>query len=255
MGGQLQQVGTAASATTLTASLTEAVDRFEIDLTAAYGSGTLHGARRTFVFDRSGAGSLTVTDDIALHAPLTVGTALITLGTFERLEETLVRVTYDGAGLLVRIHTDGAPFALTDEVLVAELPEGRRARRLGIDPGRAGYDRANHDHDYTRRIKRQVSLPVNRLHDNPPTFLPGYLDLFAHRGQPSRDGPGALLSPLVPARPAGTLRAARADGAGLVRGGNQRPAHRRSDIRAGLDGIPEAGSLSGVRRRSPARRR
>jgi hypothetical protein len=117
----LQQTGAQARAVTLKAESSAAQEVYAMDLRSAYAVPALQKLERTFIYDRTGAGSLTVIDDAAATEPLSFETALITLGSWSQIGPATLRVEDGGEAVLVEIDTAGAPFRLQ-----AETIEGQR---------------------------------------------------------------------------------------------------------------------------------
>ena len=78
-GGE-QVPGREAAARVLQAEFTDERDTFALDLRAAYREPTLQVLKRTFVYERGGAGELVVRDDFAFSSPQAFELSLITLG-------------------------------------------------------------------------------------------------------------------------------------------------------------------------------
>jgi len=131
--GQLQRTGRAARAQVLSAEFTDQADTLVLDLTAAYNTLFMDRLERTFVYSRAGGGSLMVTDEVQFQSPQRFGTALITMGEWERLGPATLRVQDADAAVRVEIETDSAPFELRAEELDEDTPTGRKPIRIGID--------------------------------------------------------------------------------------------------------------------------
>lgn len=78
IGGQLQEVGPTFQAPTLLTEFSDTRDRMVLNLKGAYDVPTLRKLEREFIFDRTGTGSLTITDTVEFSAPTTFESALIT---------------------------------------------------------------------------------------------------------------------------------------------------------------------------------
>jgi hypothetical protein len=86
---------------------------------------------RAFVYSREGAGSLTVTDTVEFASPQAFGTALITLGKWERAEDSSLRVRDGDEAVRVEIKATGSEFALQAEEIVEDAPV--KPTRIGIN--------------------------------------------------------------------------------------------------------------------------
>ena len=69
VAGKMQDAGAKAKAVTLKTDFTDAQDTLVFDIRSAYSVPSLQKLTRTYVFSRAGAGSLTVTDDVAFSKP------------------------------------------------------------------------------------------------------------------------------------------------------------------------------------------
>ena len=95
-------------------------------------SGLLDQIKRIFCLDRTGATSLTVTDEISLSRPVRIETALITLGSFEQIHGNLLCVSWKEGSVLIKIDTGGEPFSITEEIIEEKLSLEGKARRIGV---------------------------------------------------------------------------------------------------------------------------
>ena len=131
VAGQLQRDGRAAEAKVLRTELTDKSDLLDLDLAAAYPVPDLASLRRTFVYSREGAGSLTVTDRVEYKTPQTFGTALVTLGHWQHLEDGALLIYNVDEAVRVEIDAGGAAFTVKAEEIREDAPVV--PTRLGID--------------------------------------------------------------------------------------------------------------------------
>jgi hypothetical protein len=87
VAGKLQHEGRDAQAKVLRTEFTDRADTFALDIASPYPVPELKRLERTFVYSREGAGSLTVTDTVEFASPQTFGTALVTLGKWQRADD------------------------------------------------------------------------------------------------------------------------------------------------------------------------
>ncbi len=130
VAGQLQRTGRDAAAQVLESEFTAERDTLALDLRAAYAVEGLERLERSFVYDRTGAGSLIVTDIVEFAQPESFETPLITDGDWTRRDDgTLVVWDLDRA-VRVSIDTGGAPW----ELVVDEIHEEAAAQptRLAV---------------------------------------------------------------------------------------------------------------------------
>jgi hypothetical protein len=133
IAGKLQSAGRQAEARVLRTDFTDARDTVVLDIRAAYAVPTLARLERTYVYDRSGAGSLTITDDFAFTTPETFETALLTFGKWEQVDAGTLRVTDGGESVRVQIGLPaGAELEVHGEEVKENLSARRTATRIGL---------------------------------------------------------------------------------------------------------------------------
>ncbi len=132
VAGQLQAKGRAAAAKILQTDFTPERVTFRIDLTDAYPVESLARLTRSFVYERTGHGRLTVTDQVELKKPEAFETALITFGPWERLDENRLKIGETGSAVVVTINTGEIPFELVPTEIHESLPRGKIPTRLAI---------------------------------------------------------------------------------------------------------------------------
>lgn len=108
VAGQLQQAGAAFRARVLTKEFGDETDRIVFDLRGAYDVPVLRKLEREFLYDRRGAGSLTITDHVEFSEPAAFETALITLGKFT-VDGGNIRIHDEHAALTATVTSEGAP--------------------------------------------------------------------------------------------------------------------------------------------------
>ena len=146
VAGKLQRTGRSAAAKVLKTEFTDEQDTVILDLRAAYDVKALKKLQRTFVFSRTGAGSLTVTDEVEFDGPQSFGTALITFSEWKRLAPDRLQVGNGREAVQVEITTDGGAF----QIRADEIKEDVRGRRL---PTRLGIDLTEPVHQATNTLK------------------------------------------------------------------------------------------------------
>jgi hypothetical protein len=130
VAGQLQRTGREAQAKVLRADFTNRADTLELDVTSAYAVPDLKTLRRTFIYSREGAGSLTVTDRVEFKSPQTFATAVLTLGLWKRLDDGSLVVTDGKAAVRVDLDAGGGELAIQAEEIVEDAPV--KPTRIGI---------------------------------------------------------------------------------------------------------------------------
>jgi len=116
VAGHLQSAGAEWRARVVTKEFTPDTDRMVLDLHGAYDVPGLKKLEREFIFDRRGAGSVTVIDRVEFAAPAAFETALITLGQVA-VEGTRVRLTDGPATLVAEVSCEGSTLEIsTDKI-------------------------------------------------------------------------------------------------------------------------------------------
>jgi hypothetical protein len=128
VAGKMQSAGAKAKAVTLKTDFTDAQDTLVFDIRSAYAVEGLQKLTRTYIFSRTGAGSLTVTDDVAFSQPEAFETALITLGQWKQTGPQMLRIEDGGAAINVQIDTGGAAF----KIVPTEINEHVHTRKLPV---------------------------------------------------------------------------------------------------------------------------
>ncbi len=130
VAGQLQRTGADARGEVLASEFTDLRDTLTLSLKSAYAVPELEKLERTWVYDRTGAGCLTVTDSFRFSSPRAFGTALITAGTVEQIGQSL-RVIDTDEMAEVTISAAGGELVITED----EIHEESKIRplRVGLD--------------------------------------------------------------------------------------------------------------------------
>lgn len=131
VAGQLQREGREAQGKVLRADFTEQADTLQLDISSAYAVPDLKTLERTFVYSREKTGALTVTDRVEFKSAQTFGTALLTLGKWEQLQDRSLVVRDGKAAVKVEIDTGGAEWAVEAEVIRENAPV--KPTRLGLN--------------------------------------------------------------------------------------------------------------------------
>jgi hypothetical protein len=133
IGGKLQRPGAEARAKVLRSEFSEMTDVLALELSSAYDVPELRRLVRTFVYSRTGAGSLTVTDDCDCAAPQAIGTALITFADCKTLGPGVLKIGDDKAAVRVEIEAAGLEFEVQTEELREDTRTPRLPTRIGMD--------------------------------------------------------------------------------------------------------------------------
>ncbi len=130
IGGELQRKGRDAAAEVLSSEFGDERDTLTLDLSAAYDVPQLQRLERAFVYDRTGDGTLTVTDSVALAEAQSFETALITVGAWEQQDDDTLLVRDANRAVQVHVDTGAAAWEL--------IPEDIEEDAHGVEPVRLG---------------------------------------------------------------------------------------------------------------------
>jgi len=133
VAGELQRTGRDARGRVLRAEFTPLEDTFALDISSAYEVKGLKRLERSFVYSREGAGSLVVTDEVEFESPEEFGTALVTLGRLERLEDGALLVYGMDEAVRVEIDSGGLEFTVEGEEIDEDVKTPSKPLRIGID--------------------------------------------------------------------------------------------------------------------------
>jgi len=133
VAGKLQRTGSRARGKIVRHEFTDSTDILILDISSAYDVPELKKLERTFVYSRSGAGSLTVTDEVTFSRPSDFGTALITFDQWKKISSSLLTIYDQKERLSVNIEVSGADFEIKPETIKEDLSGGRLPTRLGIN--------------------------------------------------------------------------------------------------------------------------
>ena len=133
VAGKLQRTGRQAAAGVVRSDFTDSTDTLILDISSAYDVPQLSKLERTFVYRRSGAGSLTVTDEVAFSQGSAFGAALVTFDKWRKLSDSSLMIYDQQEALHVDISVSGAGFEIKSETIEEDLSGGRLPTRLGIN--------------------------------------------------------------------------------------------------------------------------
>ncbi|WP_226975870.1 heparinase II/III family protein [Zobellia nedashkovskayae] len=109
-------------------------DKVIMNIMPAYELPMLQTLTRTMVNDKSGLGSITIEDQFIATEPVSFGSAIMTLNTYEIIDDTTVILTSKNHKVKAEIKSEGFEISINDVVVpVAHLREGGPAYRIGID--------------------------------------------------------------------------------------------------------------------------
>jgi len=133
VAGKLQRTGRQATGRVVRSDFTDSTDTLILDISSAYDVPQLRKLERTFVYCRSGSGSLTVTDEVVFSQPCAFGTALVTFDKWRKLSDSSLMIHDQQEALHVEIAVSGAGFEIKPETIEEDLSGSRLPTRLGIN--------------------------------------------------------------------------------------------------------------------------
>jgi len=133
VAGKLQRTGSQARARVVSHNSTDDTDTLVLDISSAYDVPELKKLQRTFVYSRQGAGSLSVTDEVAFSQPCDFGTALVTFEKWQELPGSSLRIYDQKEALHANITATGAAFKITPDTIHEDLSARKEPTRLGIN--------------------------------------------------------------------------------------------------------------------------
>jgi len=105
-----------------------------VDLKAAYEIPALNTLLRTMENDKSGQGTISITDEFMLSKPLDFGVAIMTLSDYEIINSNTVILKTEHQTLKAEVFSKDGALVIKDELVPVEhLREGAPAYRIGVD--------------------------------------------------------------------------------------------------------------------------
>lgn len=134
VNGKLQSFGREFSGKVIDTEFSETKDRVVVDIKEAYEVPALEELIRTMENDKSGSGTITITDTFSASEPIEFGTAIMTHGPYEIVDTNTVLLSREGRTIKVEISAEGGAFKIVDEeVIVKAIRYADQAFRIGID--------------------------------------------------------------------------------------------------------------------------
>ncbi|MHC5055103.1 MAG: carbohydrate binding domain-containing protein [Planctomycetota bacterium] len=133
VAGELQRTGRDARGRVLRTEFTRRTDTLALDTSSAYRVKGLRRLVRTFVYSREGEGSLLVTDEAEFDSAAEFGTALVTLGRFERLDDGALLIYGLNEAVRVEVDTGGLEFTVEAKEIDEDVRTPSPPARIGID--------------------------------------------------------------------------------------------------------------------------
>ena len=132
VAGKLQREGRSAEAKVRKTAFTDKEDTLVLDIRSCYDVPDLKKLQRTFVYSRTGSGSLSISDEVEMATPQSFETALITFAPWKQTGPRAIRIGEGDAAVDVAIDTHGEPFQIKAEEIHEDLPGKRIPTRIGI---------------------------------------------------------------------------------------------------------------------------
>lgn len=132
--GKLQSYGREFQGKVLETEFTDARDSVVVDIKEAYEVSGLEKLIRSVENDKSGKGTITVTDTFAASKQIDFGTTIMTHGDYKIVDERTVLLTREGRSIRIEITGEGGAFEIVDEeVIVKSIRYADQAFRIGIN--------------------------------------------------------------------------------------------------------------------------
>lgn len=134
IGNTLQSKGREYRGEITSTDFTENLDRVVMDIKHAYEIPGLNALIRTMENDKSGQGSISITDEFSLSKPVEFGVAIMTLSDYEIVDANTIILKTENQTLKVEVFSDDGTLVIKDELVPVEhLREGGPAYRIGVD--------------------------------------------------------------------------------------------------------------------------
>jgi hypothetical protein len=134
VAGKLQRTGRNAQGRVVRSEFADDRDTLVLDLSSAYEVPSLSKLTRTLVYDRTGGGSLEVTDEVEFKEPQAFGSALITFGQWRSLSGgNRIRVGDASAGVEVGVEGVGGNLIVKAEEIRENLTIKQTPIRIGLN--------------------------------------------------------------------------------------------------------------------------
>jgi hypothetical protein len=132
VAGKEQQPGAQAKAKTIRKEFTQNKDELELDIASAYNVPELKKLERTMSYNRTGEGSVTVTDDFVYSQPEAFETAISTRAKWEKTSNNTLFLTKGKEKLLVTFSSPGNKLSIrSEEITEGGIPYSRIGIYIG----------------------------------------------------------------------------------------------------------------------------
>ncbi len=133
VAGELQKTGRSAAAKIVTKSFTDETEMLVLDIASAYDVAELKKLQRSFVYSRTGFGSLVVTDEVEFSQPKKFGTSLITFEKWKLLSPGRILIGEGNNALVADIDAGSSGFKVKAETIEEDLSARKLPTRIGIN--------------------------------------------------------------------------------------------------------------------------
>ncbi len=111
----------------------ESSDRVVMDILPAYELPVMESLVRTMLNDKSGVGTIVVTDEFVAKEAVTFGTAIMTYAKYDILDSNTIILTTEHYRMRADIVSKGGALKIVDEVVPVILGSFKTAYRIGVD--------------------------------------------------------------------------------------------------------------------------
>ncbi|WP_282123118.1 hypothetical protein [Algibacter mikhailovii] len=113
---------------------TEELDKVVMNIKTAYDIPILNTLVRIMENDKSGQGTISITDEFSLSRPVNFGVAIMTISEYEIVDANTVLLKTENQILKAEVFSDDGALVIKDELVPVEhLREGGPAYRIGVD--------------------------------------------------------------------------------------------------------------------------
>ncbi|MGD0461893.1 MAG: heparinase II/III family protein [Tepidisphaeraceae bacterium] len=133
VAGKLQISTPSAQVKILKTDFGDPIDTLAMDLTSAYAAPELTQLHRTFTYDRTESGSLTVEDECHFSSPASFGVQFITFGHWKQTSPTQLLVWQDDRAVRIDFDAHGKGLIVRSQPIEEDLPGAQRPTHISVD--------------------------------------------------------------------------------------------------------------------------
>lgn len=131
--GKRQSNGRSFEGEILDTEFVDGRDRVVMDIKAAYEVSGLSSLVRTMENDKSGSGTISVSDEFSASRPLTFGTAIMTYSKYDIVDSNSIIFTTDSHKVKAEISVEGGEYEIVVDKITTRMGSGMVPQRIGIN--------------------------------------------------------------------------------------------------------------------------